>query len=269
MRIALIQQALGEDVHENRERAVEAARGAKEQGAQLIAYPELSFTRFWPRTPAGSESRSLAEPIPGPTTELFCELARELEVVMVLNLYEKKGDQRFDSSPVIDADGTLLGTTRMFHITDFPCFHENGYYDPAPAPLRVFDTRVGRVGVAICYDRHYPEVMRGLGLAGAQWVIVPQAGTVGEWPDGMYQAEVRTAAFQNGYYAALCNRTGTEEGMAFGGESFVCDPRGKIVAQAGLEETVLVADLDESALEDCSARQLLLVRRDIKTSSRP
>jgi N-carbamoylputrescine amidase len=113
------------------------------------------------------------------------------------------------------------------------------------------------VGVAICYDRHYPEYMRALGLAGAQVVAIPQAGAVGEWPEGLYEAEVRTAAFQNGYYAALCNRVGAEEKLTFAGESFVADPEGQVIARGKpLADDLVVADLDFARCERSTARRL-------------
>ena len=117
----------------------------------------------------------LAQPIPGPTTELFITLARELGVVFVLNLYERDGNRTYDASPVIDADGTLLGTARMVHITDYPGFHEQDYYDPGDYGAPVFRTKFGKIGVAVCYDRHYPEYMRKLALQGAEIVFIPQA----------------------------------------------------------------------------------------------
>jgi N-carbamoylputrescine amidase len=118
---------------------------------------------------------------------------------------------------------------------------------------------VGQIGVAICYDRHYPEYMRALALAGAQLVIVPQAGAVDEWPEGLYEAEMRVAAFQNGYYTALCNRVGEEECLTFAGESFICDPAGRVVGRApALEESILYADLDLSEVDSSHARQFFL-----------
>ena len=171
-------------------------------------------------------------PIPGPTTDAFCDLAKEHGVVFVLNLFESADAKTFDSSPVIDADGTIMGTTRMIHITDYPCFHEQGYYAPGDNGAPVYDTKYGKIGVAICYDRHYPEYMRAMGVAGAEVVFVPQAGAVDEWPEGLYEAELRVAAFQNGYFTALCNRVGKEEQLTFAGESFVCDPTGNVIARA-------------------------------------
>ena len=176
----------------------------------------------------------------------------------VFNQYERAPDDRtFDSSPVFDSDGSLLGVTRMVHITDYDWFHEKEYYAPGNSGAPVYDTAVGRIGVAICYDRHYPEYMRALGVAGAELVVIPQAGTVGEWPEGMYEAEVRTAAFQNGYFAALCNRVGAEGELTFAGESFVTDPEGRLVCRgpSGRDE-IIVADVELSECRVSTARKL-------------
>jgi N-carbamoylputrescine amidase len=121
----------------------------------------------------------------------------------------------------------------------------------------VYSTAVGRVGVAICYDRHYPEYMRALALNGAELVAIPQAGAVGEWPEGLFEAEVRTAAFQNGYFAALCNRVGREEKLTFAGESFVVDPEGQVVARGKSgEDDLVIAELDLSRCAVSTARRL-------------
>ena len=184
------------------------------------------------KTPAAEGSEKAAESVPGPVTDAFAARARKLGVVVVLNLYEREGDACFDCSPVIDADGSVLGRTRMVHITDYPGFHEQGYYTPGDTGTPVYDTRHGKIGVAICYDRHYPEYMRALALRGAELVVVPQAGALDEWPDGLFEAEMRVAAFQNGYFVALCNRVGPEEHLEFAGESFVCAPDGNVIARA-------------------------------------
>lgn len=260
MRIALIQQHAGPDREANRARGLEAARRAAADGAQLVAFAELAFDRFLPQVPATPEALQVAEPVPGPTTEAFSALARELGVVVVLNVFEQGADGRtYDTSPVIDADGALLGTTRMVHITEYEHFHEQGYYAPGDHGVPVYGTRVGRIGVAICYDRHYPECMRALALAGAELVIVPQAGSVGEWPDGLYEAEMQVAAFQNGYFTALCNRVGKEEHLTFAGESFVCGPDGRVIARAaeGTDE-ILLCDVDLAEVRRSHARQLFL-----------
>jgi N-carbamoylputrescine amidase len=245
VKIALVQQHATHDPEENRERGQRAFLEAAGAGARLVVFAELAFSRFYPQVPAGPGSPLKAEPVPGPTTEQFCRLAREAGVVAILNLFEREGDRTFDSSPVIDSDGRLLGVTRMVHIMDGPGFHERGYYEPGDREDFVFETSVGRIGVAICYDRHFPEYMRALCLRGAELVVIPQAGSVGEWPAGLFEAEVRTAAFQNGYFAALVNRVGREEVLEFAGESFVVDPDGLVIARAPQgDDYILYADCD-------------------------
>ena len=264
MNIALIQQPAGPDVVQNLARGLEAARQAAQAGAQVICFAELAFEPFYPQVPAREQAkvadvRELAETIPGPMTEAFQALAAEHGVVVILNLYERDGDYAYDTSPVIDADGQLLGCTRMVHITEYQHFHEQGYYDPGDQGAPVYDTRFGKFGVAICYDRHFPEYLRALTLGGAEVIFVPQAGAVGEWPDGLYEAEMQVAAFQNGVFTALCNRVGEEERLTFAGESFICDPAGRVVAraQAGCAD-VLHAELDLSQIGASHGKKLFI-----------
>ncbi len=259
MRIALVQQHATQEKEENVRRGLAALAEAAGRGAELVCYAELAFEHFYPQRPAESGVARLAEPVPGPITEAFSRKAAELGVVVVINLYERDGGATYDCSPVIDADGTLLGRTRMVHITDYACFHEKGYYTPGDTGAPVYSTRLARIGVAICYDRHYPEYMRALGLNGAQVVLTPQAGAVGEWPEGLFEAEMRVAAFQNGYYTALCNRVGAEEFLTFAGESFVCDPAGRMIARAPAgQDCILYADLDLARIDGSHARTLFL-----------
>jgi len=261
VKIALVQQTAGLNKAANVRRGLEAVEWAARDGASLVVFPELAFERFIPQRPADAPWRG-AETVPGPTTDAFCLRARELGVVVVLNLYERDGERGFDCSPIIDADGTLLGRTRMIHITEYPCFHEQGYYTPGDTGAPVYRTQAGAIGVAICYDRHYPEYLRALALVGADLVVVPQAGALDEWPDGLYEAEMRVAAFQQGYFVALCNRVGGEECLTFAGESFVCAPDGRVVARAPrLEDSVLTADIDLSEAASSHARRLFLRHR--------
>ncbi|RKY22307.1 MAG: carbon-nitrogen hydrolase family protein [Planctomycetota bacterium] len=197
MKLALIQQHATRDRAENLARGLAAATAAIRDGAQVLCFAELAFEPFHPAEPAPADVSAWAEPIPGPTSDALCQLARRHGVVVIPNLFERDGDATFDTSPVIDADGSLLGKTRMLHVPDYACFHERGYYTPGDRGLPVFETAHGKLGVAICYDRHFPEAMRALALAGAELVLVPQAGAVDEWPDGLYEAELRVAAFQD------------------------------------------------------------------------
>jgi predicted amidohydrolase len=258
-KIALVQQRATGDKAANLQRGLRAFEQAARAGAHVVAFAELAFEPFYPQVPASARSIDRAEPVPGPMTDAFAAKAREFGVVCVLNLFERDGDRTFDCSPVIDADGSLAGRTRMIHITEYACFHEQGYYTPGDTGAPVYRTKAGAIGVAICYDRHYPEYMRALALGGADLVVVPQAGAVGEWPEGLYEGEMRVAAFHNGYYVALCNRVGKEEKLTFAGESFVCASDGNVIARAGLgTDEILYADLDFNKNAGSHARTLFL-----------
>ncbi len=262
MKIALVQQHATEDREANVRRGVLALEEAAVGGARLVVFPELAFTRFFPQRRRRKQAAPWAEEVPGPTTELFAGLAKKHGVVVVLNLYERSGSRYYDSSPVINADGDLLGVTRMVHIIESPFFNETDFYHPGDHGAPVYQTAVGRLGVAICYDRHFPEYTRALGIKGAEIVVVPQAGSAGEWPPGVFEAELQVASFQNGYFGALSNRVGQEDRLNFAGESFVTDPVGRVIARAPAgEDHILYADLDFSLLKECSARRHFLPDR--------
>lgn len=262
MKIALIQQHATRNFEDNLSRGINAFHTAAEYGARLVAYAELGLNFFWPQHPATPETLQQAEPIPGPTTEKFAKLSRQYGIVTVLNLFERDGDKTYDASPVIDADGTLLGVTRMAHVMDGQGFFEKGYYSPGDNRKFIYDSQVGRIGVAICYDRHFPEYMRNLGLLGAELVVIPQAGAVGEWPPGIFESECQIAAFQNGYYVALVNRVGIEETLDFCGKSYVTDPEGRIVVQAPAgEDAILYADIDLKQAVNSTAKRFFLSDR--------
>ena len=258
MKIALIQQSVGCDREENIECAIEAMRSAADAGATMVCFAELSIDRFFPQCKNDPQAAEVAESIPGPTSDRIGAESAELGLVTVFNQYELGSDNRYyDSSPVFDADGALLGVTRMMHITEYTHFHEQGYYAKGDVDASVYDTAVGRVGVAICYDRHYPEYMRRLGELGAELVVIPQAGAIGEWPEGLFEAELQVAAFQNGYFAALCNRVGQEEKLTFAGDSFVVNPDGVILARGPeLEDAIVLADIDLKECASSTARRL-------------
>ncbi len=147
MKIALIQQHATKDKSANVARGLAALETAARNGAQLACFAELAFEWFYPQRPAEPDFRELAEPLDGPTVTAFQRKAKELGIVTVINLYERDGQHTYDSSPVIDADGTLLGVTRMIHITEYPCFHEQGYYTPGDKGAPVYKTKAGKIGV--------------------------------------------------------------------------------------------------------------------------
>jgi len=261
-KIALVQLACSQDRAQNLKKGLARLEEAAQNGAQVVVFPELSFLPFLPQHPAEPGFEGWAEPVPGPTTDILARKAADLGVVVIFNLLEIRDGKTYDSSPVIDSDGRLLGLNRMVHVMEAPGFHEKGYYHPGDLGAGVFETAVGKLGVAICYDRHFPEYMRALTLKGAELVVTPQAGAKGEWPAGLFEAELQVAAFQNGYFCALANRVGREEAVEFDGGSFVVDPSGQIIARAVREkEDLLLAELDFSRLRDCPARKHFLADR--------
>ena len=257
--IGLVQDAVTGDQTQTLTATIARIREAAGRGAQIICLKELFNAPYFCKS-LKQEYFNFAEAIPGHTTEVLRAAAAELQVVLIVPMYERQGPGIYrNSAAVIDADGSLLGRTRMIHITEYACFHETGYYSPGDTGAPVYETKAGRIGVAICYDRHYPEYMRALALAGAELVVVPQAGSVGEWPEGLYEAEMRVAAFQNGYWVALCNRVGKEEKLTFAGESFVCRPDGTVTARAKLgTDEILYAEVDLRQNEESNARRLFL-----------
>lgn len=265
MDIALVQQFLPDDSLSAFQQGLNAIKDAANAGADLVVFPELSFTPFYPQRPVEERDEDvldLAEPVPGPSTESVSEIAEQFGVVVVFNLLERDGEQTYDTSPVIDADGTVLGCSRMMHVPDYENFHEQGYYMPGDTGAPVYDTAAGRVGVAICYDRHYPEYLRALALQDAEVVAVPQAGTVGEWPKGIYESEIQIASFQHGFFTAMANRVGQEENLLFEGSSLVTDPQGRIVAQAPSGKAIiLMASIDLEKCEESPANDRFLKDR--------
>jgi predicted amidohydrolase len=262
MKVALIQQTASDNKEKNIEKGLANVKEAASKGANIICFAELAFEKFYPQKPTTGNNLELAEEIPGNITSKFSTLSKELGIVIILNLYEKDGSNTYDSSPVIDSDGSIRGVTRMIHITDYACFHEKGYYSLGNSGAPVYETEFGKIGIAICYDRHYPEYMRALALNGAEIVFIPQAGSVGEWPEGLYESELRVAAFQNGYFTALCNRVGEEECLTFAGESFICNPEGSIIAKAGTGiEEILYCDINLDEVKTSTAKQLFLKDR--------
>jgi N-carbamoylputrescine amidase len=262
LKIALIQQHATKDKNGNISRGITALEEAVSNNANIIAFPELAFEYFHPQRPIKEKPLHLAEPIPGPTTEVFSDKAKEHGVIIILNIYERDGNHAYDCSPVINSDGKIIGKTRMVHILEAPNFHEKNYYTPGNLGAGVFNTSFGRIGIAICYDRHFPEYMRSLAIKGADLVFIPQAGAVGEWPPGIFQAEAQIAAFQNGYFTALVNRVGQEEKVEFAGESFVTDPKGRIIASAPSgKDFILYCEMNFEELKTCPARQHFLPDR--------
>ncbi len=249
--IALIQTSVSEDPDLNLKRTTGLVKEAASKGAQIVCLQELFRTRYFPQWEF-QDAAALAETIPGPSTLAFSDLAKELQIVIIVPVFEKDKSGFYNSVAVIDADGSTLPTYRKVHIPHDPLFYEQSYFTPGEE-IQVYDTRYAKFAALICYDQWFPEAARVAALGGAQIIFYPTAiGWIkgeedpfeGDWHDA-WETVQRGHAIANSVFVAAANRVGREEDLVFWGSSFVCDPFGKILARAGssVEET-LVVELD-------------------------
>jgi len=248
--VGLAQISAGENKDKNVEKGIQFLEEASKKGADIVCFPEMGFQRFFPQYRARPDFFKTAEPIPGPLTEKFGKIAKEYKLTVILNIFEKDGNGRFyNSSPVIDKNGELLGVSRMIHIAEEPLFNEKYYYYPGTGGFPVYKTGKCTFGIAICYDRHYPEQMRILALKSAQIIFIPQAGITGN-PIKAYEIEMQASSFSNQIFTALVNRTGKEDEMEFIGGSFITSPSGELIKRgSNTKEELLIKDLDLSEIE--------------------
>ncbi|MFR9728177.1 nitrilase-related carbon-nitrogen hydrolase [Saccharopolyspora sp. MS10] len=233
------------------------ARTAAARGAQVIGFQEVFNAPYFCQV-QDNEHLRWAESVPdGPTTERMRALARELGMVLVLPVFERDGPGFcYNTAAVIDADGSYLGKYRKHHLPHLPGFWEKFYFRPGNLGWPVFRTAVGRIGVYICYDRHFPEGWRALGLGGAQLVYNPSATSRG-LSSHLWKLEQPAAAVANQYFVAAINRVGVEEygDDDFYGSSYFVDPRGRFVGEVAddQEEQLLVRDLDFDLVDEVRA----------------
>ena len=278
--VGIIQDDAGDDTAKNVEAAVGRIREAASRGAQIICLKELFNAPYFCKSQQ-CERFDLAEPIPGPTTDTMQSLAKELGVVLIVPIFEKQARGVYrNSAAIIDADGSMLGVYRKMHIPDDPLFNEKYYFTPGDAAtddrgdriatvakqasgFRVWKTRFANVGVLICWDQWYPEAARITALLGADILFYPTA--IGWHPRekaefGTAQVDAwrtmqRAHAIANGVFVASPNRVGHEDepgtdGIDFFGNSFIADPFGRVLAEAGTDKAILTATCDPRLIED-------------------
>ena len=257
IRAALVQSTWTGDKETMIKAHEEYARDAAAQGAQVICFQELFYGPYFCQVqdPAYFE---YAEAIPGPTTERFQAIARDLGMVMILPMYEREqSGLLYNTAAVLDADGSFLGKYRKTHLPQVHGFWEKFYFRPGNLGYPVFDTAVGKVGVYICYDRHFPEGWRALGLNGAEVVFNPSATSRG-LSAYLWKLEQPASAVANEYFIGAINRVGIEElgDDDFYGTSYFVDPEGKFVGEPGDDHhaELMVRDLDLGLLEEVRAR---------------
>ena len=268
--VGLIQMSATPDPEENLKRAIDRVRDAARRGAKIICLPELFQTQYFCQR-EDSSLFDLAEPIPGPTTEKLAAVARELHIVLVASLFEKRAPGVYHNTAVtFDADGAISNIYRKMHIPDDPLYYEKYYFTPGDLGFKAFDTNVGRVGTLVCWDQWYPEGARITALQGAHLLFYPTA--IGWHPAekaefGVAQHDAwrtiqRAHAIANGVYVAVVNRVGFEhgdvrgnrapgQGLEFWGGSFFADPFGRVLAEASSDkEEILLAEVNLKELEE-------------------
>ena len=257
--VALVQHACGASRDDNLQRTIDGIRQAAQQGAQLVLLQELHTSVYFCQT-ENTRYFDLAESIPGPTTQRLGELARELQVVIVASLFEKRAAGLYHNTAVVlESDGSLVGRYRKMHIPDDPGYYEKFYFTPGDLGFQPIATSVGKLGILVCWDQWFPEAARLMALAGADLLLYPTA--IGWDPQDeeaeqqrqrdAWQTIQRAHAVANGIPVLSCNRVGIEQALDadsqihFWGSSFVAGPQGEILAQAPENEaTVLQVELD-------------------------
>ena len=258
--VGLVQMACSPDADKNLKCAMDSIRAAAKKGAQIICLPELFLTQYFCQT-EDTQNFSLAEPLPGPTSDTFSKLAKELEVVLIVPLFEKRTQGIYHNTAiVIDADGSVAGTYRKMHIPDDPCFFEKFYFTPGDTGFKSFSTRFGKIGVLICWDQWFPEAARLTCLSGAQFLFYPTA--IGYQDEDAkesiqqitaWETIQRSHAISNGVFLGSVNRVARENALTFWGRSFICNPFGKVIGQADNEPQIVIAQCSLPEIE--SVRQ--------------
>jgi len=258
VKVGLVQMACGEDAKANMKSAEQGIREAAAQGARIICLQELFQTPYFCQT-EDHEHFNRAEEIPGPTTQAMSLLASELEVVLILPLFEKRSTGIYHNTAVVlDADGSIAGRYRKMHIPDDPGFYEKFYFTPGDTGFQTISTRFVKIGVLICWDQWFPEAARLTALAGAQILFYPTAigyqafdESVAEKQAQAWQTIQKAHSIANGVFTVVVNRVGQEDHLNFWGKSFVSDPFGEVLVEASAKEPeVLVVDCDLGLIEE-------------------
>jgi N-carbamoylputrescine amidase len=256
VKVGLIQTHADGSAEENMQRTLELIDDAAGKGANIVCLQELFLGPYFCQEEDHSEF-DRAEAIPGPSTNVLAAKAKELGVVILASLFEKRAKGLYHNSlAVLDADGAYLGKYRKMHIPDDPRFYEKFYFAPGDLGFQVFDTKFGRIGTLICWDQWFPEAARAAALKGADILFYPTA--IGTWEGEMefkaeqlnaWQAVQRGHAVANGVYTVAVNRVGTEDELNFWGHSFAFGPAGETIVELGESEEVAIVDLDLERIE--------------------
>lgn len=249
IRVGLIQTVTCEDREKNVNKAIELAEDAGKQGAQIVCFQEL-FNHHWFPNSIDASNYILAEKIPGPTTNALSKTAKEYQMVLIAPIYEKEDEGiYYNTAVIIGQNGEIVGKYRKSHILHQPNWEERFYFNSGNLGYPVFDVGIAKIGVLTCWDNFFPEAARSLGLKGAQIIFSPTAATFTFQPK--WRKMLCANAITNCLFVARVNRVGEEHGQKFHGNSFVIDPDGEIIAEAGTEgDELLLTDLDLDMIKD-------------------
>ena len=242
MKIALCQMANAGKPAANLEKSIRAIKEAAENGADLILFPEVQLREFFPQYP-GQDVTQYRISLDSEVVTAFCRAAQENGILVVPNILLYENGKTYDASLLIQKDGTIAGVQKMVHIAQAEQFYEQDYYTPSDDGFHVFNTEFGKIGIVVCFDRHYPESIRTESLQEADLILIPTVNTKAE-PSEMFEWEVRVQAFQNSVAIAMCNRVGVEGEMDFAGESMAVDANGEILARADDTEQIVYVDIN-------------------------
>ena len=260
MRIALAQMKNSGNMQDNLDKSIEFIREAAKNRADLILFPEVQLTEFFPQY-EGQDVTKYRLKMDSEEIKKFQAVSREYSIISVPNIYLEENGNAYDASLFIGADGEIKGIQKMVHVAQAEQFYEQDYYTPSEEGFKVFDTEFGKIGIVVCFDRHYPESIRTEVLRGAEMILIPTVNTKAE-PSLMFEWELRVQAFQNSVILAMCNRVGTEGNMCFSGESIVVDAKGDVLAKADDTEQILYVDIDmQESLKIRNAKPYTQLRR--------
>ncbi len=243
MKLAMFQNRNSGSFEKNYENSIAAIREAARKGADLILFPEVHLTEFFPQYP-GRDVSSYALTIDSDEVRGFCDACRQYKIMAVPNIYLEEKGKCYDASILIDKKGEIVGIQKMVHVAYADKFFESDYYTPADDGFKVFDTDYGKIGIVVCFDRHYPESIRTEALMGADLILIPTVNTLQE-PMELFEQEIRVQAFQNSVYVAMANRVGKEGEMDFAGESIITSPQGKTLLKADDREGIVYLELGD------------------------
>lgn len=267
LRLAMAQMRMSASVEDNLNRTLSWMEEANAAGADMIFFPEVQFSPFFPQYEGQCAEQWLLS-LDSRSVQLIQKKCRDLELWASPNLYLSLDGKHYDASLMIDAKGKICGISKMVYIAQAPCFFEQDYYTPSEDGFHVYDTPFGRIGVVICFDRHIPLSIHDCALQGADLILIPTANLTSE-PLELFEWEIRVQAFQNTAFVAMCNRVGPEGAVTFAGNSLIATPDGSLLFRADGAERLCMVDIPlEQAEKVRKERSWLALSQTYKSEGR-